>query len=141
MNRFVSEKLAVSLQGLHLVQWVNEDGMPQRGMSRLQLANAVGVSKGYIDQLARQGKENPSFDVVVKIADVLGVDLYDLTRKRSPVTLTQRAGLVDIGGLDSHHQIIVAGLVRFIELLEEPSSESWDAAQEYASEKVRELVG
>ncbi|QEL15598.1 helix-turn-helix domain-containing protein [Limnoglobus roseus] len=44
------------------------------GVEREQLANDVGTSKQYISHLENGIKKNPAFDLVEKLAAVLGVD-------------------------------------------------------------------
>ena len=53
-------------------------------MSQPALATAAGVSKGYIFSLEAGEQENPSLDVLLKIADALGVTIADLVD--APVT-------------------------------------------------------
>ena len=44
----------------------------QAGLSQQQLADSVGISKGFISAL-EGGRSAPSLDVLVQIADALGV--------------------------------------------------------------------
>lgn len=51
----------------------------ERGWSSGDLAEAADVSRAYLWQLETGGKENPSFDVLQKIARALGVSVADFT--------------------------------------------------------------
>lgn len=46
----------------------------ERGMSQRKLAKAIGVEPSYVS-LLKDGKRLPSFEVLLKIADVLSVSL------------------------------------------------------------------
>lgn len=50
----------------------------QRGMSLRDLANRSGVSKAYLSQLENDPGRRPSVDVVVRIAEALGVSVLEL---------------------------------------------------------------
>lgn len=46
----------------------------RRKMSQSDLAKAVGISRNYVSQIER-GNENVSYSVVLKICEVLGLDV------------------------------------------------------------------
>ena len=47
-------------------------------MSQRQLAEMVGVKQQYISKILLGKVESPSFRLIVKISDVLDIDLNDL---------------------------------------------------------------
>jgi len=49
-----------------------------QGYTLTQLAKRVGISKSYLSSIERDLKQNPSIQVMEKIAEALGVDLNDL---------------------------------------------------------------
>ena len=53
----------------------------ERGLSSGQLAKLAGMSRGYLWQLETGGKEHPSFDVLQKVARVLGVDVSEFSEQ------------------------------------------------------------
>ena len=55
----------------------------ERGMSLRALGDAVGLSHGYISQLERGEAENPSTQVLQKVADGLGVTASSLLGEES----------------------------------------------------------
>lgn len=53
-------------------------------MTQNELADAVGITQGYVCQLERGDKINPTFFLLLKIADTLHVsvgDLYEESRE------------------------------------------------------------
>ena len=52
-----------------------------RGYSQEELAHRAAMHQTYLSGIER-GRRNPSVLVLARIADALGVDLQDLTRKR-----------------------------------------------------------
>lgn len=48
------------------------------GLSQTQLAMKIGVSTGYISHLETGKRENPSLDVILKLASCLGVTVEQL---------------------------------------------------------------
>ena len=49
----------------------------RRGLTQDQLAEQVGLSPKYISGIER-GVENPTMDILIRLAKVLGVEPYDL---------------------------------------------------------------
>lgn len=49
-----------------------------KGISLSKLANDAGISKGYLSNIETGKKENPSVDLLDKIAMALGVNVSDL---------------------------------------------------------------
>lgn len=49
-----------------------------KGISLSKLANDAGISKGYLSNIETGKKENPSVDLLDKIAMALGVNMSDL---------------------------------------------------------------
>jgi transcriptional regulator with XRE-family HTH domain len=49
----------------------------RRGLTQEQLADAAGVSRGYVGEL-EQGRRRPSFEGVVRVARGLEVELHEL---------------------------------------------------------------
>ncbi len=49
----------------------------RRGLTQEEVANAAGVSRGYLGEL-EQGRRRPSFEGVVRVARGLDVDLREL---------------------------------------------------------------
>jgi len=52
-----------------------------RGYSQEELAHRAAMHQTYLSGIER-GRRNPSVLVLARIAEALGVDLQDLTRKR-----------------------------------------------------------
>jgi XRE family transcriptional regulator of biofilm formation len=53
----------------------------QKGMTLKELADKVGISVGYLCHLEKGTRENPSINVIEKIANVLGKNISDLFYK------------------------------------------------------------
>jgi transcriptional regulator with XRE-family HTH domain len=51
------------------------------GLTLEELADKVGCSKNYIWEIENGKKDNPSFNIIIKIADVLNVSIDQLTPK------------------------------------------------------------
>ena len=49
-----------------------------KGYTTLDIANFTHISKSYIEELERGTKQNPSFNKVVSLAEVLGVKIDEL---------------------------------------------------------------
>lgn len=56
-----------------------------KGLSISVLAKNAGISKGYLSDIEKGAKENPSVDVLEKIAIALGVNVSDLFDQQ-PIT-------------------------------------------------------
>ncbi|VEF49065.1 post-exponential-phase responses transcriptional regulator [Bacillus freudenreichii] len=50
----------------------------EKGLSLTELAHRAQVSKSYLSNIERNLNQNPSINIVMKIADVLGVDFQHL---------------------------------------------------------------
>lgn len=64
------------MNGAKLVYW-----MRKANIGNQELADKVGVSRGYISMLRSGEKTNPTIDIAVKIADVLEVSIDELVRE------------------------------------------------------------
>lgn len=53
------------------------------GVSQEELAQRVNVSTGYISHLETGRRDNPSIQLLTKIADALNVTVTDLLEKRA----------------------------------------------------------
>lgn len=53
----------------------------ERGLSQEELAHRAAMHQTYLSGVER-GRRNPSVLVLARIADALGVDIEDLTRRR-----------------------------------------------------------
>lgn len=49
-----------------------------KGYTTLDMSKFTHISKSYIEELERGAKQNPAFNKVVALADVLGVKVDDL---------------------------------------------------------------
>lgn len=58
------------------------DAREAKGMTQEQFAKLVGVTQGAVAQW-ENGLTHPSFDKLMRIADVLGVPLDELVRKKA----------------------------------------------------------
>ena len=56
----------------------------EKGLSSVELAKATGLSRGYLWQLETGGKDNPSLDILQKLAGALGVTVAELSETASP---------------------------------------------------------
>lgn len=50
----------------------------RKGYTTLDIANFTHISKSYIEELERGTKQNPSFNKVVILAKILGVNVVEL---------------------------------------------------------------
>ncbi len=57
-----------------------------KGWSSGKLAEESGVSRAYLWQLETGGKDNPSFDVLAKLASTLGVSVSEFTEEDEELT-------------------------------------------------------
>lgn len=65
--------------------------MAGRGMNQSELAEAARVNAGYLSQLLHGTKDNPSVEVLGRLAAALGVQCADLLgEERSPVGAEER---------------------------------------------------
>ena len=56
----------------------------EKGITQRELAEKIGVSEGYISDIERDSKDkHPSIDCLLKISDVLGIELVDLLSKEN----------------------------------------------------------
>jgi len=56
-----------------------------RGWTQEQLGAEAGINYKFLGEIER-GQQNPSFNVLIKIADALGVDLMELFRLESEIS-------------------------------------------------------
>jgi transcriptional regulator with XRE-family HTH domain len=61
----------------------------QRGLTLSELAVRTGISKSYLSNIERNLKQNPSIQVIEKIASVLKVDLKTLLKIAADVEKQQ----------------------------------------------------
>ena len=55
--------------------------MREKNLSQGQLASLVGMKQQYISKILLGKVKNPSFEIVVKIAEVLDIDLNQFKKK------------------------------------------------------------
>lgn len=63
----------------------------QSGITLSELAERAGISKSYLSSIERNLKQNPSIQVIEKIALVLNVDLKTLLQVNLPNPETEQA--------------------------------------------------
>lgn len=67
----------------------------ERGLSQAKLAVRADMDPATLNRL-EQGKGNPNLRTLERVADALGVEVADFSRKRSPTSSPQRGGAPDI---------------------------------------------
>ncbi|MEH6774348.1 MAG: helix-turn-helix transcriptional regulator [Cereibacter changlensis] len=91
--------------------------LKRKGVAQTKLADAIGLSPGYVSLLV-SNKRQPSHDVLLKIADFLGVTLNDLMVDEAP----QPHPVEDIDGeimrhldllTDQEKQMLLAAAIGF----------------------------
>ncbi len=70
--------------------------LSEKGWSQTRLADAVGISRGYMSQLV-SGQKQPSHDMLLRLADALDVQIGELYR--SPQPTVSLAGKVGAGAV------------------------------------------
>lgn len=75
---------------LHIGLWINALGRQQS-----EIAANLGVNEGYLSQLISGQKRNPSYDLVKRLADELGIPI-DYLRRKPPT----RADVEQVMALD-----------------------------------------
>ncbi|WML47806.1 helix-turn-helix transcriptional regulator [Neobacillus sp. PS3-34] len=61
----------------------------KRGYTLSQLADRANVSKSYLSNIERNINQNPSIQIIEKLADVLGVELITLLKTEKSSTFDQ----------------------------------------------------
>jgi predicted XRE-type DNA-binding protein len=67
---------------LHIGPWINALGRRQS-----EIATKLGINEGYLSQLISGQKNNPSYDLIKRLADELGIPIDYL--RRMPPTKTE----------------------------------------------------
>ena len=60
----------------------------EKGISQEQLANLIGTKRSNICRI-ESGSQNLSLDMIIKISNALGKDIYIIRRKEQPYELVQ----------------------------------------------------
>jgi transcriptional regulator with XRE-family HTH domain len=71
------------MKGRALVAWNLRRVRVERGLSQEKLAADAAVDRAYVGGLERQ-EENPTVDLLDRLADVLSVSITDLFRQPQP---------------------------------------------------------
>lgn len=71
------------MRGRTLVGWNLRRLRVDRGVAQERLAFDAGVDRSYVGGLER-GEENPTVDVLEKLADTLGIQLAELFEEPDP---------------------------------------------------------
>ncbi|WP_246942985.1 helix-turn-helix domain-containing protein [Bacillus pinisoli] len=92
----------------------------KRGMSLTELSNRSGVSKSYLSFIERGKQNNPSIEVIDKLATALKVEVHSLLngeqRASGDLSLIDKE-IIDLAMEMSQSQIDKAKLRQLIELL------------------------
>lgn len=80
----------------------------KKGISMTELAERSLVSKSYLSNIERNLKTNPTIDILLRVSQVLDVELYDLLDENLPATgfdhrWSQIVDLAKEEGIDSRH--------------------------------------
>ena len=117
-------------------------------MTKSELARLVNVTPSYITKLENGNKTNPSLEIQIKIATVLGCSLYDLTGKSTfeginnlkdiPRSLTEEERQAKIKELEKRNEEESEINLKFLEKsLSKIDIESAIKLQEEKSKKIR----
>jgi XRE family transcriptional regulator, master regulator for biofilm formation len=79
----------------------------RRGLSLSELSERSGISKSYISNIERNLHQNPSIQIVNKIASVLKVDLEELLVSGAPIDINNT---MDKEWLDFIYEIKKSGI-------------------------------
>ena len=74
-----SEKYRIIGSNIHMIR-------EAAGISQTELANRVGSNKSAISRY-ENGMQKPSLDTLMRVADALGVDLIDLLKEKTTLSL------------------------------------------------------
>ncbi|MBM7662664.1 transcriptional regulator with XRE-family HTH domain [Bacillus mesophilus] len=92
----------------------------KRGMSLTELANVSGVSKSYLSFIERGKQNNPSIEVIEKLAAALKIEVHSLIsweNKTDRDLLSIDKEIIDLALEMSQSQIDKAKLRQLIEIL------------------------
>jgi transcriptional regulator with XRE-family HTH domain len=68
----MARKRVTQFKKMYIGEWAD-----RRGVQPRDLADAVGISEGYMSELVNGKKHNPSLAVLMKIVDRLGLERVD----------------------------------------------------------------
>ncbi|MFC4617447.1 helix-turn-helix domain-containing protein [Camelliibacillus cellulosilyticus] len=68
----------------------------QKGLSLTELAERAGVSKSYLSTIERDLQKNPSIQFLEKIADVLGVSVFQIMGTSEHAAKALDQGWIDL---------------------------------------------
>ena len=88
-----------------------------KGLSQEALSEKIGMSPQYLSSIER-GKENPTLDMFIKLAQSLGVDIWELFNYSQEQSLKEsKKVLLDlIKGSDKEKLELTAKIIRAIHL-------------------------
>lgn len=64
---------------LYVGEWI-----ARLGRKPVDVARAVGIGESYLSSIKSQGRTNPSYSILFRIADELGITVDDLRRNPPP---------------------------------------------------------
>jgi XRE family transcriptional regulator of biofilm formation len=79
----------------------------QRGLTLTELAERSSISKSYLSNIERNFNQNPSLQVMSKIAKVLGIDVKTLLK---PEVNSESQNLLDNEWLEFVHELKETGI-------------------------------
>jgi XRE family transcriptional regulator of biofilm formation len=68
----------MEIEGEHMIGKKIAEIRKQRGYTLSELADLANISKSYLSNIERNLHKNPSLEIMIRIADVLNVDLSAL---------------------------------------------------------------
>ncbi|MFB5663846.1 helix-turn-helix domain-containing protein [Alteribacillus sp. HJP-4] len=97
----------------------------KKGISLTELSRQANISKSYLSYIERDVKQNPSIDVLMKIASVLGISIEDLIENSEESNEDEE--LLDDEWLELIREAIKAGVTKeqFKEFQEYVKYENW----------------